>query len=91
MYFRLRLFHGFFADAESRVFFDELFHGLPWRQRSDVKDGQSYLQPRLTAWYGDHAYAYSGVKHQANPQVGFYVKNFRYRHNILLLRSCVQL
>lgn len=50
--------------------FDELYHGLAWRQRSDFKNGEKYLQPRLTAWYGDHPYSYSGVTHDANIQVG---------------------
>lgn len=49
--------------------YDELYHGLPWRQRSDMKNGEKYLQPRLTAWYGDHPYSYSGITHEACTEV----------------------
>jgi len=34
----------------------------PWRQDSIVLFGQRHLQPRLTAWYGDASYTYSGLR-----------------------------
>ena len=49
--------------------YNDLYHEVPWRQRSDVKNGESFLQPRLTAWYGDFPYSYSGVQHDANTEV----------------------
>lgn len=61
---RLRFFPDFIERKQADAIFEDLFHELPWRQRSDVKNGESYLQPRLTAWYGDHGYKYSGVKHE---------------------------
>lgn len=67
--FRLRFFPNFAAPKEADVMFDILFHELPWRQRSDVKNGEKYLQPRLTAWYGDFPYSYSGVTHEAHTDV----------------------
>ena len=66
---RVRLFNDFFNSSDSKYFYEELFNKLPWKQRSDVKNGESYLQPRLTAWYGDHGYKYSGVIHKADPNV----------------------
>ena len=51
--------------------YNDLYHEVPWRQRSDVKNGESFLQPRLTAWYGDFPYSYSGVRHDANTEVRF--------------------
>lgn len=62
---RLRLFPAFLDPKEADWMFTELHHELPWRQRSDVKNGEEYLQPRLTAWFGDHSYSYSGVTHEA--------------------------
>lgn len=34
----------------------------PWRQDSIVLFGKAHLQPRLTAWYGDASYTYSGLR-----------------------------
>ena len=34
----------------------------PWRQDSIVLFGKPHLQPRLTAWYGDASYTYSGLR-----------------------------
>jgi alkylated DNA repair dioxygenase AlkB len=33
-----------------------------WRQEEITVYGKSYLQPRLSAWYGDLAYSYSGIR-----------------------------
>ena len=49
--------------------FHDLNAELPWRQRSDVKNGEEYLQPRLTAWFGEHPYSYSGVTHESRTEV----------------------
>ena len=68
-FFRIRLFPHFIEPKECTWIYEQLYQELPWRQRSDVKNGETYLQPRLTAWYGDHGYAYSGVKHEANVHV----------------------
>lgn len=62
---RLRFFPEFLDLEKANAIFDDLYHGLPWKQRSDVKHGEMYLQPRLTAWYGEHPYSYSGVRHEA--------------------------
>ena len=39
----------------------------PWRQDSIVLFGQHHLQPRLTAWYGDASYTYSGLRLEPLP------------------------
>jgi alkylated DNA repair dioxygenase AlkB len=38
-----------------------LIHETPWRAESVVVYGKRYLQPRLTAWYGEASYTYSGL------------------------------
>ena len=69
--FRLRYFPVFIDPEEASAIYDTLYHELPWRQRTDVKKtGESFLQPRLTAWYGDVPYSYSGLTHDSCPQVG---------------------
>jgi alkylated DNA repair dioxygenase AlkB len=39
----------------------------PWRADSVVVYGKRYLQPRLTAWYGEASYTYSGLTLQPLP------------------------
>ncbi|VDI02179.1 alpha-ketoglutarate-dependent dioxygenase alkB homolog 3 [Mytilus galloprovincialis] len=65
---RIRFFPNFLDPAEADTIYNDLYHEVPWRQRSDFKNGESFLQPRLTAWYGDFPYSYSGVRHEANAE-----------------------
>lgn len=50
---------------------DELMHRLiadcDWRQERITVYGKPYLQPRLSAWYGDCAYRYSGIRLEPEP------------------------
>ena len=66
---RLRFFPEFIQADECEHMYEELFHELPWRQQEDKRNGQCYLQPRLTAWISEYPYSYAGVTHQANPNV----------------------
>lgn len=66
---RICYFPDFIEEEKADQIFDRLHKELPWRQRSDVwPDGRTFLQPRLTAWYGDLPYTYSGQTHQPNPK-----------------------
>ena len=38
-----------------------------WRQERIKVYGKSYLQPRLSAWYGDRGYRYSGIRLEPAP------------------------
>ena len=40
---------------------DTLIESTPWRQQQIKVYGKKYFQPRLSAWYGDEAYSYSGI------------------------------
>lgn len=42
---------------------DKLIDGLAWEQRTVTAFGRTYACPRLTAWYGEAAYSYSGTTH----------------------------
>jgi alkylated DNA repair dioxygenase AlkB len=52
------------ANAE---IFARLLDETPWRADSVVVYGKRYLQPRLTAWYGEASYTYSGLTLQPLP------------------------
>ncbi len=40
---------------------DALIETTPWRQQEIKIYGKNYLQPRLSAWYGNAEYSYSGI------------------------------
>jgi alkylated DNA repair dioxygenase AlkB len=42
--------------------FERLLIETPWREESVFVYGKRHLQPRLTAWYGDASYTYSGLR-----------------------------
>jgi alkylated DNA repair dioxygenase AlkB len=45
----------------------QLIDGCPWRQEEITVYGKAYLQPRLSAWYGDLGYSYSGIRLEPLP------------------------
>lgn len=47
--------------------FARLLDETPWRAESVVVYGKRHLQPRLTAWYGDASYTYSGLRLEPLP------------------------
>ncbi len=57
VYFYPKLFS---ADAQHYYF--QLLEETPWKQMPIKIFGREVMQPRLTAWYGDRSYAYSGLK-----------------------------
>jgi alkylated DNA repair dioxygenase AlkB len=52
------------VGAPTGAVLSELIERTPWRADTVVVWGKPYLQPRLTAWYGDEdaRYEYSGVE-----------------------------
>jgi alkylated DNA repair dioxygenase AlkB len=44
-----------------------LIDDTAWRQEKITVYGKPYLQPRLSAWYGDLAYSYSGIRLEPLP------------------------
>jgi alkylated DNA repair dioxygenase AlkB len=47
--------------------FARLLHETRWREESVFVYGKRHLQPRLTAWYGDASYTYSGLRLEPLP------------------------
>lgn len=57
----------FFSMEESDFYFEELLQSVSWRQESIRLFGKQQPMPRLTAWYGDKAYTYSGLENRPQP------------------------
>jgi alkylated DNA repair dioxygenase AlkB len=53
--------HGINLGSPYQQLLDALIETTPWRQQEIKIYGRNYLQPRLSAWYGDEAYSYSGI------------------------------
>lgn len=54
--------HGF-SGSESDRLFQQLMDEIPWQQEYITLYGRTIPLPRLTAWFGDDAYQYSGILH----------------------------
>ena len=69
-YCRIRIIPGFYEPAECDSLLDALVHELPWQQETVTRGvGDTYVQPRMTAWFGDVPYSYSGITHPTDNQV----------------------
>ena len=53
------------ADADQTL--TRLIDGVDWRQEQASLFGRNIPLPRLTAWYGDRGYSYSGIDHAPAP------------------------
>ena len=62
----LLLFETAFSPAEADHYYERLTRELDWRQEHMRIMGRTVAVPRLTAWYGDRAYRYSGIDHAPN-------------------------
>lgn len=47
--------------------FSELHSSINWRQDEITVFGKTHPQPRLTCWYGERSYSYSGITMQPDP------------------------
>ncbi|XP_069888645.1 alpha-ketoglutarate-dependent dioxygenase alkB homolog 3 isoform X2 [Dipodomys merriami] len=64
---RVRLYPGFVDVEEANWILEQLHRAVPWKQRVGVREDITYLQPRLTAWYGELPYTYSRITMEPNP------------------------
>lgn len=60
----LIMYDYFFNIKESKELFEALKNKIDWQQDEIKIFGKVHLLPRLTAWYGTKAYAYSGIQMQ---------------------------
>ena len=59
----IRYYPSFYSSEEATDYFETLLSGIEWQQDDIKLFGKTYLQPRLTALYGDmnSLYTYSGI------------------------------
>ena len=57
----------FISNAESDAYFERLLEEVNWQQESIKMFGKLLPMPRLTAWYGDKGYTYSGLHNKPQP------------------------
>jgi alkylated DNA repair dioxygenase AlkB len=61
------LFHDNSADFDWAAVTGTLIDTIPWRAETAQLFGRELAVPRLTAWFGDAAYSYSGILHRPAP------------------------
>ncbi|WP_229967055.1 alpha-ketoglutarate-dependent dioxygenase AlkB family protein [Pontibacter harenae] len=57
----------FFSLEESNRYLQELLQTINWKQESIKLFGKEQPMPRLTAWYGEKGYTYSGLHNAPQP------------------------
>ncbi|NDK56448.1 alpha-ketoglutarate-dependent dioxygenase AlkB family protein [Pontibacter fetidus] len=58
---------AFFSPEASNLYFQQLLTQINWQQESIRMFGKELPMPRLTAWYGDKSYTYSGLQNKPQP------------------------
>lgn len=62
------LFHEWVLGNASHIdVLTSLVESLEWEQRRLVMFGREVAEPRLSAWYGDESYSYSGIRLDPRP------------------------
>ena len=61
------LFQDALASGTADRALADLMTEIDWQQETATLFGRKIPLPRLTAWYGSHAYAYSGIHHEPLP------------------------
>jgi alkylated DNA repair dioxygenase AlkB len=60
-------FPEFFDKDDSFYFYTKLFNNIKWETKTLNFSGREIPIPRLTAWYGDKPYTYSGMRLEPSP------------------------
>jgi alkylated DNA repair dioxygenase AlkB len=63
----LALLHRLPLPVSNAEVFARLLAETAWRHETIVVYGKRHLQPRLTAWYGEASYTYSGLRLEPLP------------------------
>lgn len=66
----LRLWRRLDLGRDDAKLMQDLVRHCRWRQQRITIFGKSQLQPRLSAWYGDVSYRYSGIRLEPTPWTG---------------------
>jgi len=57
---------NFFDEFDSHYFYTKLLKDIKWETKTLNFSGREVQIPRLTAWYGDAPYTYSGLRLEPN-------------------------
>ncbi|WP_347160261.1 alpha-ketoglutarate-dependent dioxygenase AlkB family protein [Pontibacter chitinilyticus] len=57
----------FLPPEQATAYFDRLLEQVDWQQENIKLFGKLLPMPRLTAWYGDKSYTYSGLRNEPQP------------------------
>ncbi len=57
---------GWLSPAEADALFETLIRDIPWEQKAIRMYGRETAVPRLTSWFGDVGYTYSGTTNAAH-------------------------
>ena len=60
----LLFFESVLSTKKSTLIFSKLITDINWQTETLFLFGRHILVPRLTAWYGDASYTYSGLSHK---------------------------
>lgn len=65
----IEYYPDFFSEREAHEIFEQLYTHIPWQQDNITIFGKTYLQPRLTALFGNDgkSYTYSNITMQPYP------------------------
>ncbi|XP_077373218.1 alpha-ketoglutarate-dependent dioxygenase alkB homolog 3 [Festucalex cinctus] len=74
---RLRLVPGFLPAQEADWMFSKLLAELPWSQKTNLRQGEAYAEPRLTCWFGELPYTYAHSTMAANTKWHPLLSNLR--------------
>tara|TARA_Y100001970_G_C14138375_1_gene805693 strand:- start:675 stop:1250 length:576 start_codon:yes stop_codon:yes gene_type:complete len=61
------LYRGFYSNQETLEVMKELKKEIEWKEVKIKLFGKEYLSPRLSAWYGEKSYKYSGYRWEQRP------------------------
>lgn len=64
------LYRKFYSKQTSDFLFSQLSKEVQWEQKHINYYGRKTPIPRLTAWYGDKKYSYSGIENIPHPFAG---------------------
>lgn len=62
-----KLVDDFLGVEEAWGLFDEVLDKTPWQAKEIRMYGKSHPVPRLTCWFGESAYKYSGIMNDPTP------------------------
>lgn len=60
----LKFMRFFLDEYQSTLLYNRLKSSIEWQAEEIFVYGKKHLVPRLTAWYGEKEYSYSGLLHQ---------------------------